>query len=64
MSSEPLMYEMKILLKSIVSDHEPDLVAISKEWPLLKHPMTREMEVVMEVMEKGTRIILRDCTKN
>ena len=39
-------------------------MAISKEWPLLKHPMTREMEVVMEVMEKGTRIILRDCTKN
>ena len=31
-------------------------MAISKEWPLLKHPMTREMEVVMEVMEKGTRL--------
>ena len=37
------------------TDHEPDLVAISKEFPLIGHPKTHELEVVAKVMEQGPK---------
>ena len=40
---------------SSIADHEPDLVEISKEVPLIRHPMTRELEVVIEVIEQGPK---------
>eukprot|EP00804_Cyclotella_cryptica_P004774 CCRYP_004865-RA/>CCRYP_004865-RA protein AED:0.11 eAED:0.11 QI:111/1/1/1/1/1/2/92/605 len=40
---------------SICPRHEPDLVAISKDFPVPNYPMTREIKVVMATMARGPK---------
>ncbi|KAL3774291.1 hypothetical protein HJC23_007930 [Cyclotella cryptica] len=40
---------------SICAQHEPDLAAISKEFPVPSYAMTREIRIVLETMARGPK---------
>lgn len=39
----------------VISEHEPDLIVISRQFPVPNNPMTREIQIVLETIQQGPR---------